>query len=90
MVLFTVYVEKILVPTLTNGDVVFLDNLGSHKGQAARNAVRQAAHMIFLPPHSPDLNPIEQLFAKLHYHLRKHNRGLWMRHGKGWGKSSTS
>jgi transposase len=70
--LFTLYVEKILVPTLAKGDVVILDNLGSHKGQAARNAVRQAgAHMIFLPPYSPDLNPIEQLFAKLKYHVRK-------------------
>jgi transposase len=66
-----VYVEKILVPTLTNGDVVILDNLGSHKGQAARSAVRQATHMIFLPPHSADLNPIEQLFAKLRYPVRK-------------------
>ena len=70
--LFTLYVEKILAPTLAKGDVVILDNLGSHKGQAARQAVRQAgAHMIFLPPYSPDLNPIEQLFAKLKHHVRK-------------------
>ena len=58
--LFTLYVEKILVPTLAKGDIVILDNLGSHKGRAARSAVRDAgAHMIFLPPYSPDLNPIE-------------------------------
>jgi transposase len=70
--LFTLYVEKILVATLAKGDVVILDNLGSHKGQAARHAVRQAgAHLIFLPPYSPDLNPIEQLFAKLKHHVRK-------------------
>jgi transposase len=70
--LFTLYVEKILAPTLAKGDVVILDNLGSHKGQAARRAVRQAgAHMLFLPPYSPDLNPIEQLFAKLKHLVRK-------------------
>jgi transposase len=69
--LFTLYVEKILAPTLTKGDVVILDNLGSHKGRAARRAVRQAgAHMLFLPPYSPDLNPIEQLFAKLKHLMR--------------------
>jgi len=70
--LFTLYVEKILAPTLAKGDVVILDNLGSHKGQAARRAVRQTgAHMLFLPPYSPDLNPIEQLFAKLKHLMRK-------------------
>ena len=69
--LFTLYVEKILAPTLAKGDVVILDNLGSHKGQAARRAIRQAgAHMLFLPPYSPDLNPIEQLFAKLKHLVR--------------------
>jgi transposase len=69
--LFTLYVEKILAPTLAKGDVVILDNLGSHKGQAARRIVRQAgAHMLFLPPYSPDLNPIEQLFAKLKHLMR--------------------
>ena len=69
--LFPLYVEKILAPTLAKGDVVILDNLGSHKGRAARRAVRQAgAHMLFLPPYSPDLNPIEQLFAKLKHLMR--------------------
>jgi transposase len=52
--------------------VVILDNLGSHKGQAARRAIRAAgAHLLFLPPYSPDLNPIEQLFAKLKHLIRK-------------------
>jgi transposase len=70
--LFTLYVEKVLAPTLTKGDVVILDNLGSHKGKAARRAIRAAgAHLLFLPPYSPDLNPIEQLFAKLKHLIRK-------------------
>jgi len=54
------------------GDVVVLDNLGSHKGKAARAIVRaKGAHLIFLPPYSPDLNPIEQVFAKLKHLVRK-------------------
>jgi transposase len=62
----------VLVPTLAKGDVVILDNLGSHKGKAARRAIRAAgAHLLFLPPYSPDLNPIEQLFAKLKHLVRK-------------------
>jgi transposase len=70
--LFTLYVERVLVPTLAKGDVVILDNLGSHKGQSARRAIRAAgAHLFFLPPYSPDLNPIEQLFAKLKHLIRK-------------------
>lgn len=69
--LFTLYVEKVLAPTLAKGDVVILDNLGSHKGKAARKAVRaKGAHLIFLPPYSPDLNPIEQVFAKLKHLMR--------------------
>ena len=70
--LFRLYVEKVLAPTLGKGDVVILDNLGSHKGKAARAAVRAAgAHLLFLPPYSPDLNPIEQVFAKLKHMMRK-------------------
>ena len=70
--LFLLYVEQVLAPTLTKGDVVILDNLGSHKGKAARAAVRaKGAHLIFLPPYSPDLNPIEQVFAKLKHLMRK-------------------
>ena len=69
---FRAYVEQILVPALRPGDVVILDNLGSHKGAAVRHAIRAAgAHMLFLPPYSPDLNPIEQVFAKLKHLLRK-------------------
>ena len=69
---FLAYVEQLLVPTLKPGDVVVMDNLGSHKGKAVRRAIRQAgAHLIFLPPYSPDLNPIEQVFAKLKTLLRK-------------------
>jgi len=69
--LFTIYVEQVLTPTLAKGEIVILDNLGSHKGKAARNASRaKGAHLIFLPPYSPDLNPIEQVFAKLKHLLR--------------------
>ena len=69
--LFTLYVEKVLAPTLTRGEVVILDNLGSHKGKPAREAIRaKGAHLLFLPPYSPDLNPIEQVFAKLKHLIR--------------------
>lgn len=69
---FTAYVTQFLVPTLSPGDVVIMDNLGSHKGAAVRKAIRAAgARLIFLPPYSPDLNPIEQMFAKLKLLLRK-------------------
>jgi transposase len=69
---FTAYVEQILVPSLRPGDIVVLDNLGSHKGEAARNAIERAgAELRFLPPYSPDLNPIEQVFAKLKTLLRR-------------------
>ena len=69
--LFTLYVEKVLAPTLAPGEVVILDNLGSHKGKPARNAIRaKGAHLLFLPPYSPDFNPIEQVFAKLKHLIR--------------------
>jgi transposase len=69
---FRSYVEKILVPTLRPGDIVIMDNLGSHKGRAVRQAIRSAgAKLFFLPKYSPDLNPIEQVFAKLKHLLRK-------------------
>lgn len=69
---FTAWVEQFLVPTLTPGDIVVMDNLGSHKGSAVRKAIRSAgAKLLFLPPYSPDLNPIEQVFAKLKLLLRK-------------------
>jgi transposase len=57
---------------LAPGDIVVMDNLGSHKSQAVRAAIRDAgARLLFLPPYSPDLNPIEQVFAKLKHLLRK-------------------
>jgi transposase len=69
---FLAYVEQFLVPTLRPGDIVVIDNLGSHKGKAVRQAIRTAgAKLFFLPPYSPDLNPIEQVFAKLKALLRK-------------------
>jgi transposase len=70
--LFTAYVEQFLAPTLRPGDIVIMDNLGSHKGKAVRKAIRAAgAKLFFLPSYSPDLNPIEQVFAKLKLLLRK-------------------
>jgi len=69
---FRLYVEKILAPTLRPGDVVIMDNLGSHKGRVVRHLIRSAgAKLFFLPKYSPDLNPIEQVFAKLKHLLRK-------------------
>ena len=66
------YVEEVLVPTLKLGDIVIIDNLGSHKGKAIRKAIRAAgAKLFFLLKYSPDLNPIEKFFAKLKHWLRK-------------------
>ena len=72
---FGVYVEQVLAPTLSPGDIVVMDNLGSHKGKAVRQAIRRAgAKLFFLPKYSPDLNPIEQFFAKLKHYLRAAQR----------------
>ena len=69
---FQLYVEQFLVPTLKPGDIVIMDNLGSHRGNAIRAAIRRrGAKLLFLPPYSPDLNPIEQVFAKLKHLMRK-------------------
>jgi len=69
---FRAYVEQFLIPTLRPNDIVVLDNLGSHKGKAVRQAIKAAgARLLFLPKYSPDLNPIEQVFAKLKARLRK-------------------
>lgn len=69
---FLQYVEQVLAPTLQPGDIVVMDNLGSHKGEAVRHAVRAVgAKLFFLPKYSPDLNPIERFFAKLKHWLRK-------------------
>ena len=69
---FRLYVERVLLPCLKPGDIVIVDNLGSHRGKAVRRAIRSAgAKLFFLPKYSPDLNPIEQLFAKLKHLLRQ-------------------
>jgi transposase len=69
--IFETWVETQLAPTLRKGDVVILDNLSSHKSQAAEQAIRaKGAWLLFLPPYSPDLNPIEMAFSKLKAHLR--------------------
>ena len=70
--IFRAYVEQVLAPTLKLGDIVILDNLSSHKVTGVREAVEaRGATLVYLPPYSPDLNPIEQAFAKLKSLLRK-------------------
>ena len=83
---FRAYIEQMLVPALKPGDIVVMDNLGSHKSGAVRKAIRSAgARIFFVPPYSPDLNPIEQVFAKLKTLLRKAEErtieGVWTRIG---------
>jgi len=83
---FAAYVEQILVPTLQEGDIVIMDNLGSHKGNKIHRAIRTAgARLLFLPPYSPDFNPNEQALAKLKTLLRKAEErtleALWRRIG---------
>jgi transposase len=69
--IFRSYLEQCLVPTLQSGDIVVMDNLSSHKSQAVRQIIEAAgAKLLYLPPYSPDFNPIEQAFAKLKAHLR--------------------
>jgi transposase len=69
---FLAYVEQFLAPVLKPGDIVIMDNLPAHKGDAIRNAIAAAgAHLRFLPPYSPDLNPIENAFSKLKAALKK-------------------
>ena len=70
--LFLAYVQQQLVPTLQPGDIVVMDNLGSHKVAGVRQAIeRVGARVVYLPPYSPDFNPIEMVFAKLKHLLRK-------------------
>ncbi len=69
---FEVYLEKVLAPQLRPGDIVIMDNLSSHKRKRARQLIEAAgAQLLFLPPYSPDFNPIEKAFAKLKALLRK-------------------
>ena len=79
---FETYVERVVVPELRQGDIVVMDNLSSHKGPKVREMIEAAgASLLFLPPYSPDFNPIENAFAKLKALLRKAAErtvdGLW-------------
>ena len=79
---FLAYVEQVLVPTLRSGDVVVMDNLPAHKPAGVRRAIEATgALLLYLPPYSPDFNPIENAFAKLKALLRKAGErsveGLW-------------
>jgi len=72
---FRAYVDQFLIPTLKPGDIVIMDNLGSHKSKMVREAIKAAgARLWFLPPYSPDLNPIEQTFAKVKHWMRMAQR----------------
>ena len=69
---FQVYIDAVLVPELRPGDIVVMDNLPSHKAPGVRQSIDAAgATLLFLPPYSPDFNPIELAFSKLKAHLRK-------------------
>ncbi len=79
---FEAYVRQVLVPDLGRGDVVIMDNLSSHKRAGVREAIEAAgARLMFLPPYSPDFNPIEKAFARLKAMLRRAGErtvsGLW-------------
>jgi len=88
---FQVYVEQVLVSELRPGDIVIMDNLSSHKGPAVRQAIEAAgARLLFLPPYSPDFNPIENAFAKLKALLRPPQSGLSMACGTLSAASSTA
>jgi transposase len=84
---FETYVEKVLLPELRKGDVVVMDNLPGHKGPRVRQLIEASgAELLYLPPYSPDFNPIENAFAKLKALLRKAAErtveGLWTAIGK--------
>ena len=84
---FETYVERVLAPELRQGDIVVMDNLSSHKGARVRKMVEAAgASLLYLPPYSPDFNPIENAFAKLKALLRKAAErtveGLWAAIGR--------
>jgi transposase len=94
-VIFLAYVTQCLVPTLKKGDIVVMDNLKPHKAAGVREAIEAAgAKLLYLPPYSPDLNPIELLFAKLKALLRKYAEravdALWQRIGKLLDEISSS
>ena len=91
--MFEAYIRQFVAPTLTPGDVVVMDNLDCHKRAGVREAIEAAGcRLLFLPPYSPDLNPIEQAFAKLKALLRKAGErtfeGLWRRLGRLVGEFS--
>jgi transposase len=84
---FETYVDKVLIPELRPADIVVMDNLSSHKGPRVREMIEAAgASLLYLPPYSPDFNPIENAFSKLKAHLRKAAErtvdGLWAAIGR--------
>lgn len=85
--MFTAYIQQFLAPTLAPGDIVVMDNLSSHKVQGVKEAIEaRGARILYLPPYSPDLNPIEMVFSKVKALLRKAAErsvnALWDRIGR--------
>jgi len=81
-VAFQAYVQQVLIPTLAPGDIVIMDNLPAHKAEGVRHAIEAVGcRLLYLPPYSPDFNPIEKAFAKLKAVLRvkaeRTVQGLW-------------
>jgi transposase len=84
---FLAYVQQVLCPSLRRGDIIVMDNLGSHRSPKIEEAIKaRRARLLYLPKYSPDLNPIEMAFAKLKAHLRKaaerSTDALWTRIGQ--------
>ena len=71
-IVFETYIEKVLLPSLRHGQVVVMDNLSAHKGDRVRKLIEErGCELVYLPPYSPDLNPIEEAFSKMKGILRK-------------------
>jgi transposase len=88
---FLAYVEQMLAPTLSPGDIVIMDNLASHKVAGVREAIEgRGARLVYLPPYSPDLNPIEQAFAKLKRSCERSPLGPYPNYGMPWANCSTA
>lgn len=87
---FEAYAERVLVPSLSPGQIVFMDNLSAHKGERVRQTIEgRGCELLYLPPYSPDLNPIEEAFAKLKASLRKAGARTrealcWKRRAEPW------
>ena len=86
---FETYLERVLAPTLRRGQVVVMDNLTAHKGERIRELIEQrGCELLYLPPYSPDFNPIEEAFARLRVSCAKPRRVAERPYSKRWGRRS--